>query len=383
MGMGKVGWIGAIAVAFAALVSTSGYVLVKRGERRAIQERLSLQVKREVLAEQRKAYKDVRRLEARLLEANELSEARKKELESELEAVKRAAAKREEQYKKARWVRASGGASRKARPKPRAADCAPGDPMCEPWDSPSRATKPTPKPEVVKVIADMPPPEAVEPDATEKTKAKPESSDKDKAYLAALAQVKAARAAHNAPDELRLGESAHVHLVVSEDGHDAELRATVKGSSDLRIGTIHVADVKVTPNLRAELTGGDFEIDRIAGKEVQYYHPDLRNHWEWVVKPEQIGNLELRLVLYAEILGDERGHMLKSYALPMRVHVTAGDRISSFLQSNWQWLWSALLVPVAGFLWARRRRILRSAVREAREIAAEDDGAEGEEAPVG
>jgi hypothetical protein len=49
-------------------------------------------------------------------------------------------------------------------------------------------------------------------------------------------------------------------------------------------------------------------------------------------------------------------HTVRTFDRTLRVHVTFADRVSSFLGGNWQWMWTALLVPAAAYLMRLRRR---------------------------
>jgi len=44
----------------------------------------------------------------------------------------------------------------------------------------------------------------------------------------------------------------------------------------------------------------------------------------------------------------------------IKVRVSYGAEISDFFSNNWQWLWSAILVPVGVWLWSKRRKDKRS-----------------------
>ncbi len=47
---------------------------------------------------------------------------------------------------------------------------------------------------------------------------------------------------------------------------------------------------------------------------------------------------------------------IRTFTKTIRVRVTLGRRLAGFVGDNWQWLWGTLLVPLAGWLWARRRK---------------------------
>ena len=46
---------------------------------------------------------------------------------------------------------------------------------------------------------------------------------------------------------------------------------------------------------------------------------------------------------------------MKTYDRMWTVAVPWPDRVTGFAESNWQWLWTAILVPVVGLVWRRLR----------------------------
>jgi hypothetical protein len=49
--------------------------------------------------------------------------------------------------------------------------------------------------------------------------------------------------------------------------------------------------------------------------------------------------------------------VIRTFEETIAVNVTLSQRVSSFFANNWQWLWTAILIPIIGWLISRRRRL--------------------------
>jgi hypothetical protein len=52
--------------------------------------------------------------------------------------------------------------------------------------------------------------------------------------------------------------------------------------------------------------------------------------------------------------GEEKIRTIRTFEREMLVKVSFRKRVVTFVGKNWQWLWTALVVPVAGWLWKRK-----------------------------
>jgi hypothetical protein len=106
----------------------------------------------------------------------------------------------------------------------------------------------------------------------------------------------------------------------------------------------------------ATLSGSGFSIDP-DGKSEQIVARRGYTTWSWDVEPIRTGTQYLRLRLFAVITfeGREKRYMVKRFEEKLTINVTLPERFSEFFKGNWQWLWIALLVPIAGLLWSRRK----------------------------
>jgi hypothetical protein len=158
------------------------------------------------------------------------------------------------------------------------------------------------------------------------------------------------------PRTMTVGKTELVEARLSADT-SAALTEGLKGS-----GPIETHDLQITPHMRVRLDAtakGDFEIAPLncpnpSNCEDQRILPREINTWTWSVTPLRSGNLSL--ILTASMLFGEEAHALPSLQETITVGVSSpGYYIGRFVSANWQWLWAAILVPVGGWILARRK----------------------------
>jgi hypothetical protein len=155
---------------------------------------------------------------------------------------------------------------------------------------------------------------------------------------------------------MQVGDEDLVTLTVSlQEGRDAlrgrlEARAREEGRAP-SAGSIRVHEV-----MRANLVGTrglevrslDGELDRLLTGGTQA--------WRWSLTAVAAGRQTLNLTLVALIEGEEGVDVVDSWSRTIEVEVAPGRAVRNFLSANWQWIWSALIVPVAVLLWEMLRR---------------------------
>jgi hypothetical protein len=111
--------------------------------------------------------------------------------------------------------------------------------------------------------------------------------------------------------------------------------------------------------MEAKLTGRGFAIEEhMPG---QQWVTSQQTRWTWKVTPTGHGPETLHLTLYAyiDIAGRDAPLVVRTLEREIQVNITIAQRASGFIQKNWQWLWAAILVPIAGYLWKRARKAHR------------------------
>lgn len=164
-----------------------------------------------------------------------------------------------------------------------------------------------------------------------------------------LASMEWANIAFNSPQKLNLKETAEVQLLLSLRKTMDELRTEITAAGE-REG----AKVKVSNRMQARLSGVDFQIVAITDEEQAVGATDTVE-WKWEIKPLAAGRHSLHLTLTAlfSVDGATTRRAVRTFDKTIEVKVSAGQLASDFFGKNWQWLWAAILLPIAGWLWKR------------------------------
>lgn len=167
----------------------------------------------------------------------------------------------------------------------------------------------------------------------------------------ALAALEPANIAFNTPTELHLDEPEAVRLLVSREQTIEELQAQIDAAGDKESANITVSDVMV-----ANLTGLDFDIERTSDARQPVASTGV-TMWGWSVEPTESGTRSLHLTLTAllDVDGKEETYTVKTFDRTWTVVVPWPDRVTGFAGENWQWLWTAIFLPLAAIVWRRLR----------------------------
>ncbi len=151
---------------------------------------------------------------------------------------------------------------------------------------------------------------------------------------------------------INIGDSPQIQLILSLSETMDELKQSITEEGE-RIGDT----IKVSDRMEARLSGHMFQITAIT-HETQAVSKSQRTEWKWEIHPKEEGKYKLHLTLTAllEINGHTTPRAIRTFSKIIEVNVTATQKIGIFFKNNWQWLWAAILVPVAGWLWRRRKK---------------------------
>lgn len=161
-----------------------------------------------------------------------------------------------------------------------------------------------------------------------------------------LQQLETAHIAFNAPDTVGLGEVHSIQLLVSLSETIRELSADITAEGNITGDTVQVA-----PRMEARLSGTGFQIESVT-PEIQLISRRARTEWRWDIIATETGTHQLHLTLSALIPvdGQPTHRTIRTFDHVITVHVSLGERIASFLSDNWQWIMSALLIPLITWL---------------------------------
>jgi hypothetical protein len=166
-----------------------------------------------------------------------------------------------------------------------------------------------------------------------------------------LNEMEFAAIAFNAPETINIDDSPQIQLILS-------ISETVDVIKQLIIeeGKKIGATIKVSNRMEARLSGYMFQITAIT-PEIQAVSKSQPTEWKWEVYPKEEGqhNLHLTLTALLEIDGNSTPRAIRTFSKMIEVDITTTQKFERFFMKNWQWLWAAILIPVAGWLWKQRK----------------------------
>lgn len=158
--------------------------------------------------------------------------------------------------------------------------------------------------------------------------------------------------AFNTPTNINIDDNPEIQLLLSLTETIEELKKSIT-EEGAKVG----ANIKVSNRMEARLTGYKFQITAIT-PEIQAVSKSQPTEWKWEVAPKEEGEFELHLTLTAllDIDGYNTPRKIKTFERNIKITVTPLQKIKLFIKNNWQWLWAAILVPIAGWFWKRREK---------------------------
>ena len=119
--------------------------------------------------------------------------------------------------------------------------------------------------------------------------------------------------------------------------------------------------------MEARLTGQGFKITAVT-PERQAVSGSEVTMWKWDVEPIEAGRQRLHLTLSAtlDVRGTSSDRTVRTFERTLAIDVSLSDRMSKFVGDNWQWLWTAILLPVGAWYVNRRKKILKPRKKKAR-----------------
>jgi hypothetical protein len=164
-----------------------------------------------------------------------------------------------------------------------------------------------------------------------------------------------ANVAFNTPERMNRDDTADVVLVLSRKESIEALKAAIGPAI---AGGREGSKIRTASRMEAKLTGLGFDIVPTTNP-VQAVGSEDRVTWAWQVHPKSPGPQTLTLTLTAKL--DKHGvadKTLPPFTKTIEVVVTPTQRVGDFVGRSWQWLWGAILVPLAagGRAWYAKRK---------------------------
>jgi hypothetical protein len=163
----------------------------------------------------------------------------------------------------------------------------------------------------------------------------------------ALETMARANVVFNVPRALDLGEGTEIQLLLSLHKPIRVLQKELSAN-----GVEHGSSVRVSPLVEARLTGLGFTIEALTEQQ-QPVGRRTDAEWRWEIEGRQAGAQRLHLTLTAFVPvegvgGRHATRTIDTFDRTIAIEVGWGNRTKRFLEKNWQWLWAAVVVPVAG-----------------------------------
>ena len=164
-----------------------------------------------------------------------------------------------------------------------------------------------------------------------------------------LDQLNLGNIAFNVPSAMEMEKTANIQLVLSLEQSIEELKSSI-----LALGTKEGAAIKVSDRMEASLTGLAFDIVAVTPIEQAIASKGITS-WEWQVVPKKEGRQWLYLSLTAHFVVDGKDTMrsVKTFEKIIEVKVTPLQKVSLFINGNWQWLWATFIAPLGFWQWRR------------------------------
>ena len=165
--------------------------------------------------------------------------------------------------------------------------------------------------------------------------------------------------AFNVPTMMTLNRSDDVRLLLSPSMSVEQLQKLLLEQLS-RETKVEGIEVRIAPRMEARLSGTNFSILALT-PEVQPVTWKEPTEWGWEVSPTEAGSQALHLTLTAilQIEGKDSTRAIRTFDRDIRVQVTWPQHISGFAAENWQWLWTTVAVPIALWVWGKRRKMQR------------------------
>lgn len=159
-----------------------------------------------------------------------------------------------------------------------------------------------------------------------------------------LANMPMGQVLFNPPQHMEAGNKYRVVVRVSRN-EKVDLTQNLKGK-----GIPEIENLKIAERLSVLLFGNDFYIQDL-NQASQWVEDDGFTEWAWDVTPVKAGELDLMLRVSIRVrlpYGEEsKDHPIIERRIKVKSNAVYTAKI--FLQKNWKWVITALILPVVGW----------------------------------
>lgn len=158
--------------------------------------------------------------------------------------------------------------------------------------------------------------------------------------------------AFNHPQRVDLDSEFYVVAAASFAGIEEDVLATLAEH-----GQVTIEDMELTTRVQVKLSSTKFDIVPITPEE-QLVEPDSTTQWRWSLNARETGRhrLHLAVIAYKDSTALDLPKAIKTYERTIDVSVSAGRTSLGFVAAHWQFLTTAILIPLGTYFWQRKRR---------------------------
>lgn len=147
-------------------------------------------------------------------------------------------------------------------------------------------------------------------------------------------------------DRANINEDIKAQLLIDAKKEITQLEKelTVEGNSITK-------QIQVSKIIIAKLVAPDFEVTAITPEE-QLLSLNSTTEWLWILNPKSHGIFEVNLSVIAilNVNGRESKHHLKTFDKTIVIEISQKQILQQWLNKNWQWITSTLIIPLVIFL---------------------------------
>jgi hypothetical protein len=162
-----------------------------------------------------------------------------------------------------------------------------------------------------------------------------------------LSKLQFANIAFEIPRTMDISERKTLKLLLSVKMPMDKLKRQLDSTGELEGKRIRYSEL-----MEAKLSGRHFNIISIT-PDTQLISKDEVNEWKWEIEPKEQGKQSLHLSIFAllTVNGNHTIKPIRTFDYVIAVNVTRAQKISSFIEENWQWIFTAILIPFIVWLW--------------------------------
>lgn len=162
-----------------------------------------------------------------------------------------------------------------------------------------------------------------------------------------LDQLTLAAIAFSVPDFVNIKEKVSVRLLIDPTVTPEELEKNLPPS-----GTHNSAKVAISKIVEATVKAPDFEVTNVTPSK-QAIAETAPTEWIWDLTPKAAGTYTVFLTVNAivSVDGNSAERSIKTFEKAVQIKVTPWQVIVNFFVKYWQWIVTALVIPLGKWLW--------------------------------